>query len=200
MTTEAKIDDWLSDYITQPHDRLGRGGAVCPFVLPSQRAGSLEIRVCAAGPDPSVASIAKTILEGLDTYDLIDWKGANPALRSLLVALPDLEPSECRLLDDAHREVKPTAVHRGMMIGQFHPLCEEPAIRNPGFPVSRSPVPLVAIRPMALHDILFLNNQKEWFLEYRRRFGGYYKPGRDSMEPLFTELFQRACTAHGVDA
>jgi heptaprenyl diphosphate synthase len=37
--------------------------------------------------------------------------------------------------------------------------------------VSRSPIPLMAIRHMALHDILFLGENAEWFQEYNVRFG-----------------------------
>ncbi|KAK1184905.1 polyprenyl synthetase family protein [Streptomyces sp. NBS 14/10] len=199
-TTKALIHDWLNGYIAQPNDRLGRGGAVCPFVAPSLRAGSLEIQVRTVGSAPVVGTVIDMVHHALDEFDLIEWEGSNPALRSLLVAMPDLAPTECHLLDEAHRAVKSAAVRRGMMIGQFHPLCEEPAARNPGFRVNRSPVPLVAIRPMALHDILFLKDRKDWFDEYHRRFGSHYKPSRDAIEPLFVELFQRACAEHGVGA
>ncbi|MGO4422546.1 DUF6875 domain-containing protein, partial [Streptomyces sp. MCAF7] len=199
-TTKALIHDWLNGYIAQPNGRLGRGGAVCPFVAPSLRAGSLEIRVRTVGSAPVAGTVIDMVRHALDEFELIEWEGSNPALRSLLVAMPDLAPTECHLLDEAHRAVKSAAVRRGMMIGQFHPLCEEPAARNPGLPVNRSPVPLVAIRPMALHDVLFLKDRKEWFEEYHRRFGSHYKPSRDAIEPLFVELFQRACAEHGVGA
>ncbi|RLU81342.1 hypothetical protein CTZ27_32930 [Streptomyces griseocarneus] len=199
-TAAAVIHDWLNDYVSMPSPHIGRSGAVCPFVRPSLRAGSLETHIRPVGPDPTVARLEETILWGLDEYHRIDWKGSNPSLRSLLVAIPDLDTSACHLLDDAHRAAKPTAVRRGMMIGQFHPLCEEPAIRNPEFPVSRSPVPLVAIRPMALHDVLFLNDSKEWFAEYHRRFGDHYMSGRSTVDPLFAELFQRAVAEHGTGA
>lgn len=198
--TEATVRDWLEDYICRPHDLIGRNGAVCPFVSPSLRAGTLEIRIRTVGPAPNATVVADALLGALEEFDLIGWTGSNPALRSLLVVLPDLEPDQYHLLDDAHGEVKPEAVRRGLMIGQFHPACQEPAARNPGFPVNRSPVPLVAIRPMALHDILFLKDRREWFEEYRRRFGSHFKPGRDAAEPLFAELFRKADAEHGVGA
>ena len=198
--TEAIIRDWLNEYICRPHEHIGRTGAVCPFVTASLRAGSLEIRIRTLGSAASVATIAELLRHTLDEFDLIEWKGSNLALRSLLVAMPDLAPSQGHLLDDAHRAIKPGAVRRGLMIGQFHPLCQEPAARNPGFPVNRSPVPLVAIRPMALHDILFLAERKEWFAEYHRRFGSHFRPGRDAIEPLFVELFQNARAEYGIGA
>ncbi|MFE4371729.1 polyprenyl synthetase family protein [Streptomyces sp. NPDC056835] len=194
----AAVRDWLNAYITRPHELIGRTGAVCPFVSPSLRAGSLEIRTHTVGPSPSVDGITDLLSRALDEFDLIAWAGSNPTLRSLLVILPDLAPDQGSLLDDAHRAVKPEAVRRGVMIGQFHPSCPEPAARNRDFPVNRSPVPLVAIRAMALHDILFLKDKKEFFEEYHRRFGGYYSPGRDAIDPHFVELFHAACAAYGT--
>nr|WP_258534356.1 hypothetical protein [Streptomyces sp. PT12] len=38
-------------------------------------------------------------------------------------------------------ELKPELVALGVMVGQFHEHCAEPAARNPAFPVSRSPIP-----------------------------------------------------------
>ncbi|CAL9647608.1 hypothetical protein SUDANB176_06520 [Streptomyces sp. enrichment culture] len=194
--TEALIRDWLEEYVCRPDERLGRGGAICPFTAPSLRSGSLEIRVRPAGPAPGPGTVTGLMRAALDEFGRIEWQDSPPALRSLIVAFPDLSPSDFHLLDDAHGEVKTLAVARGLMIGQFHPLCEEPAARNPLFPVNRSPVPLVAIRPMAVHDILFLKDRKEWFAAYRQRFGGHYRSGRDA-EPLFAELFRQARAEHG---
>ncbi|MBO8187708.1 polyprenyl synthetase family protein [Streptomyces spirodelae] len=195
---QALIRDWLDSYICEPDQRIGRKGPVCPFVAPSLRAGALEIRVRSVGTEPSVAGVTGIIHQALDEFDLIEWQGSNLALRSLVVCLPDLPEPDCRLLDEAHRTVKSLAVRRGMMVGQLHPQCEEPSARNPEFPVNRSPVPLVAIRRMALHDILFLKDSKEWFHEYHRRFGHHYKPGREALDPLFTEAFRRARAEYGT--
>jgi hypothetical protein len=196
---EETIKDWLHDYLCRPNDLIGRGGAVCPFVGPAMRAVSLEIRIRPVGLAPSGVLISEMLRCALDEFDLIEWKGSNQALRSLVVAMPDLAPSRCALLDDAHRAVKPVAVRWGMMIGQFHPSCSEPAVRNPEFPVSRSPVPLVAIRLMALHDILFLHTEREWFEEYRKRFGDRYRRRAGLAEPLFDEMYGKACAKYGIE-
>ncbi|MEU9472319.1 DUF6875 domain-containing protein [Streptomyces avermitilis] len=39
------------------------------------------------------------------------------------------------------------------MIGQFHENCEVTAARNLRFAVSKAPLPLFAIRAIALHDV-----------------------------------------------
>jgi hypothetical protein len=196
--TVAAVRNWLTDYICRPHESIGRGGAVCPFVSPSLRAGSLEILLRPVGPAPSPSTVTELLRRSLDEFDRIEWRGSNPALRCLLVVLPDLSDARCHLLDQAHQEVKPIAVRRGMMLGQFHPSCAEPAARNPDFPVSRAPVPLVAIRAMALHDILFLRDRADWFQEYRRHFGSHYTPGRKAIEPLFVDLYQQAVAEYGA--
>lgn len=62
-------------------------------------------------------------------------------------------------------------VERGIMIGQFHPQCRTAAVHNPTWrSVSIAPHPLIAMRKMVMHDILFLR-EKRWFLEYEKRFG-----------------------------
>lgn len=194
--TRTMVHAWLDEYICRPNDLIGRSGAVCPFVLPSLRADSLEVRVRPVGPTPSARLVTQIVRDGLHEFDQIEWRGSNQSLRSLLVAIPDLPTDQCHLLDEAHRVVKPAAVARGLMIGQFHPVCDEPAARNPEFRVSRSPVPLVAIRRMALHDILFLKDDPAWFAEYRARFGPRYRPGRTAVEQLFVALYNEACAEH----
>jgi heptaprenyl diphosphate synthase len=84
------------------------------------------------------------------------------------------------------------------MIGQFHPECAEPAARNPAFRVSRSPVPLVAIRFMAVHDILFLGEQANWFAQYHRRFGARHRRQSNGIDPVLTTLYYKALAVHGI--
>lgn len=192
------VQDWLTDYVCRPNNLIGRTGAVCPFVSSSRRAGSLEIEVWPVGANPDLGRVAGLVCDGLERFHQIDWRGSNPGLHSLIMVLPDLDEASTSLLDGAHHAVKPLAVRRGMMLGQFHPNCAEPAARNAEFPVSRSPVPLVAIRRMALHDVLFLHDREDWFAEYRRRFGNNYAPGREPVEPLLTDLFHKACAEYGV--
>lgn len=190
-------DDWLRDYICRPHPRVGRSGPVCPFVGPARRAGSLELRVRLLGPTPTKALMTETLRCALDEFGAIGWRtGSNPMLHSLVVVMPDLPEDRYGLLDEAHAVVKNEAVARGMMIGQFHPRCEEPAARNREFPVSRSPVPLVAIRRMALHDVLFLHERADWFDCYAKRFGHKLRGSRASVDPLFVELFEAALDRH----
>ncbi|MFF7177379.1 DUF6875 domain-containing protein [Streptomyces sp. NPDC008121] len=191
------VDEWLNSYITQPHEQLGRSGAVCPFVAPARRVHAVETAVRLVGPAASLPLIREIIRCGLDEFEHLDWRASNPTLRSLLIVLPDLAPEAFALLDEAHAQVKTESVGRGLMIGQFHPRCAEPAAHNPAFKVSRSPVPLVAVRAMAVHDILFLGERADWFAEYHRRFGARYRSRPDGIGPLLTTLYHKALSLHG---
>ncbi|MBL1082662.1 hypothetical protein JK359_11840 [Streptomyces actinomycinicus] len=193
----AAVDGWLSDYIRKPHPRLGRPGPVCPFVEPAQRADALEIRVRLVGPTPSQALIDEVIRCALDEFSEVDWKAGNPNLRSLLLVLPDLPPEHLHLLDAAHAALKPETVRRGLMIAQFHERCTEKAARNPHFEVSYAPVPMMAVRSMAIHDVLFLADRREWFEQYAQRFGSRYRDSGHGIDPLLTEVYERARAAHG---
>jgi hypothetical protein len=196
--TLAVVESWLDSYIRQPHSQIGRGGPVCPFVEPSQRAGALETRVRLVGATPSLHLITEIVRCSLDEFQEIKWKVSNPNLRALLIVLPDLPSRDYRLLDEAHAAVKPESVRQGIMIGQFHEHCQEKAARNPRFKVSKSPVPVLAVRSMAVHDVLFLADKKEWFEEYIARFGTRYKKTPNGLDPALHELYWKACITHGV--
>ena len=109
---------------------------------------------------------------------------------ALVVAAPQLRDAG-HVIDDVHAMLKDEAVHAGLMLGQFHENCTEPSARNPSFAVNRSPIPLLAIRAMTVHDILFLHSTPEWFGAYRERFGHLYAGGR-RIDPLFRSLFDAA--------
>jgi heptaprenyl diphosphate synthase len=194
----ALIEDWLNNYICQQNPQIGRPGVVCPFVGPSRRAGALEVRVRLVGPTPSLSLMIETARCGIEEFGLIAWKCSNPGLRALIIVLPDLPTDSLGLLDEAHAAVKPECVQRGMMIGQFHERCTEKAARNPLFNVSRSPVPLLAMRSMAIHDVFFLSERKEWLMTYVDRFGRYYRNTPNGLDPILTNLYWEACARHGI--
>jgi uncharacterized protein DUF6875 len=196
--TLSVVDDWISTYVTKPHPEIGRTGPVCPFVEPSRRAGSLETSVRLVGSAPSLGLLTEIVRCSLAEFETMSWRTKNPNLRALLVVLADL-PSDCLdLLDQAHAAVKSESVARGLMIGQFHSDCAETAARNPGFEVSRAPVPLVAVRLMAMHDVLFLRGKREWFEEYRRRFGEKFRKPAKRIDPLLDELYHKGCAEHSI--
>ncbi|WP_157975542.1 DUF6875 domain-containing protein [Brachybacterium sp. YJGR34] len=179
---------WIEDYLTREHPSMPRPGAVCPFVRPALAADAIEVRaVPVVGTDP-VAEVLEVARQGLADFAASTTTSRADSLRALVLVIPS---ATGRVIDDAHALVKSEAVDAGLMIGQFHEMCEEASARNEGFPVNRSPVPLLAIRRMTVHDILFLHGDDTWFRAYAERFGHLYECRR-RIDPAFRELYAAA--------
>jgi heptaprenyl diphosphate synthase len=95
--------------------------------------------------------------------------------RALLIVFPESPPERTYVLDIVHAKVKHKFVDLGLMTGQFHQNCDERGIYNRGYRVSISPYPLIAVRQMALHDIIFLKEIEDWFKAYNIRYGEKFK-------------------------
>ncbi|MFI9722600.1 DUF6875 domain-containing protein [Streptomyces sp. NPDC052396] len=182
---------WFREYLTRSHQLIGRSGPVCPFVEPALKAGSLETRVWDTAPDTDTAGLVRIIRRLTETFDAMAWQGRNRTLHALVVVLPGLPPGRLPLMDRAHSLMKTELAQRGLMLGQFHAACDERAARNREFPVSRSPVPMFALRHMAFHDVMFLHTDPRWFAAYRARYGARYRSG-SVPDPLFAEIFAQA--------
>lgn len=191
------VEEWLTEYISASHPEIGRTGPICPFVAPSRKNRTMEIRLRLAGHAPTLGLIEEIALSSLREYELTTWQGRNPMLRAMVIALPDLRSEDAGLLDQAHARVKDAFVAQGLMIGQFHENCEVTAARNPRFTVSKAPLPLFAIRAIALHDVFFLSERPHWFQQYRERFGKFFGPGSTVMDALLMERYQEAEQAYG---
>lgn len=188
------VREWVDEYLTMPHSQIGRKGAVCPFVGPARAAGTLVVRRWPLRPGAGDAELDAVVDRMTATFRTERWFAENTALHTLVVVLDGL--TDWAALDRAQAAAKPGLVEQGLMLGQFHPLCDERAARNPGFRVSRSPLPLLALRHMAYHDILFLHGRPEWFAAYRARFGGHYA-SRCHVDPLFADLYAEAACRWG---
>ncbi|MBA0053326.1 histidinol-phosphate aminotransferase family protein [Streptomyces sp. AJS327] len=185
---EAVLSAWLDDYISAPHPELGREDAVCPFVRPAIRAGALRKVRCHVGPDDGLSRMETLVHRAMDVFETTPPTTRNASLDSLIVVFDGLTRETWPLVDEVHGVMKDISVERGLMLGQMHPECEAPASRNPLFPVNRSPLPLIAVRRMAFHDILFLYHRPDWFAQYRKRFGHHYT-APSKVDPVFLQLF-----------
>ncbi|MET9119120.1 DUF6875 domain-containing protein [Streptomyces longwoodensis] len=191
------VEDWLTEYISASHPEIGRTGPICPFVAPSRKNRTMEIRMRLVGHAPTLELLEEIAHSSLREYELTTWQGRNPMLRAMVVALPDLRSEDTGLLDQVHARVKDAFVTRGLMIGQFHKNCEVTAARNPRFAVSKAPLPLFAIRAIALHDAFFLSEKPHWFQHYRERFGKFFGPGSTVMDSLLIARYEEAERAYG---
>ncbi|MBG0833227.1 hypothetical protein HS041_36605 [Planomonospora sp. ID67723] len=188
----GQVLQWLRSYVSEPHRELGRSGPVCPFVPLSLKTGALTFVVHEEidGSDPQAMS------DLLRAY-MADFAATAPESstelrrRSLMIVVPNVPDERLHVLDLVHGEIKDEMVRNSLMLGQFHLRCPDTAVRNPEFRVSIAPLPCFAIRHMAPHDILFLHDEKSWFVEYRRKFGNEYLLGRIK-DPLMLDLYHSA--------
>jgi heptaprenyl diphosphate synthase len=196
QTLRRELRDWLADYISAPHRELGRDGSICPFVEPSVRAHSLVTVGRRWHQGDSAGDMIEIIKESIELFELIPWKARQPNLHALVVVIADMPREDWPKIDEGHRLAKDTVVARNLMLGQFHPECPAPAARNASFRVNRAPWPLIAVRQMAFHDILFLHENPVWFDQYRRRYGHHYTPGA-KIDGHFLRLYRSAEEAIG---
>lgn len=190
------VDSWLTEYISASHPEIGRTGPICPFVTPSRKNRTLEIRLRLVGHAPTLELVEEIARSSLREYELTTWQGRNPMLQAMVIVLPDLCSEDTELLDQAQAHVKDDFVAQGLMIGQFHENCEVTAARNPRFVVSGAPVPVLAIRSIALHDVFFLSERPHWFQKYREKFGKFFGPESTLMDPLLVERYRESEQAY----
>lgn len=189
------IKKWLDDYINAPHEKIGRKGRVCPVVHMSLNANSLILeRTVYGNKINGLNDLYNLIRHQIDKFAEIKWPKDRESIGTLVTVIDNMPEHHWILLDEAQRRVKSYAVKRGIMIGQFHPKSGEPAVLNPKFPVSRSPVPLFAIRYMASHDILFLHKNPTMFAEYQKRFGALYNDPDRPMPETYVKLYNYSQT------
>jgi hypothetical protein len=193
------VDAWLREYVSVADRRVGRSGPVCPFIprALSERAVDTRMRYDIDGSSEPVlndelrAEIREFGEAGRPTPN------SGVLLESRLIVMPRMGRAGWDCLDAVYAYLKNFAVESGLMIGQFHPRCDERAVRNPDFRVSVAPVAMLAIRHMAPHDILFLHDSEQWFKEYDLRFGSHFERGR-IRDSLLLSLYNEARDRHGV--
>jgi hypothetical protein len=165
-----EAEEWIRDFVGQPHRDLGRRGPVCPFVPAALAKGRIDYRVRADLSDGSIAVLTQGLTAEITDF-ATDSDTTGP-LDARLILLPGALATAWSRLDEAYGAVlKDLAVDMGVMVGQFHPDCNEGSVHNDAFRTSRSPVAMLAIRRMAVHDILFLQDEARWVAVYARRFG-----------------------------
>ncbi|HEX6040437.1 DUF6875 domain-containing protein [Longimicrobium sp.] len=180
---------WARAYLCSPHAQLGRDGPVCPYTQPSLDR-TLFWLAFHPGADPAPDRAAAAIGRYRDWFlRLPPEEGPEAQYKAILVLFPELPHSRApRVVDGVQAALKPAFVSAGLMIGQFHAGCAEPALWNPGFHPLRSPVPLLAIRHMVRTDAAFLVRDAGSLDAYLRRFGDCV-PAR--LEPVVREAAAR---------
>lgn len=182
---------WLESYLGSSDPRLGRPGAICPSVQPALRSGAVRIRIVTLEAGDIARQVRDTVSEIIDNFEHYAHDGTPSPLDCVIVVFPELDGGQARLLDDVHRDLKDTVVGRGLMFAQFFPGCDVRSVRNKDVPVASAPLPMMAFRRLAIHDVIFLSESRLWSEAYVRAFGDRLPIGT-SRDRFVTDAHARA--------
>jgi hypothetical protein len=194
------VDAWLREYVSVSDRRVGRSGPVCPFIPRALAQHAVETCIRYDIDGSSEPELSDKLRSEISEFGKEGRPPHNTGvlLESRLIVMPRMGPEGWKRLDTVYAAyLKSFAVELGLMIGQFHPCCDERAVRNSGFRVSVAPVAMLAIRHMAPHDILFLHHSGRWFKEYDSRFRSHFQRGR-IRDSLLLSLYNKARDRHGL--
>ncbi|MET9484896.1 DUF6875 domain-containing protein [Streptomyces sp. NPDC006638] len=164
-----EVLDWSGDFLVSGHPELGRGGPVCPYTQPSLRKGLFHLAVPADGQEEDLSAAVGSLRAWHERISA-DLDDDGRELLTLLLVLPQFDRSDSAELDELQRKAKDEFVADGLMIGQFHPVCDEPGLWNTDFRPLRAPVPLLAVRKLLLFDLPFLITDDTHLDHYLKRF------------------------------
>jgi Domain of unknown function (DUF6875) len=146
----AVVDQWLRGVIAMPHPKLGRRGAVCPFVPRLLADSAIQYHMVGSNAPRNEASVCDAVTGVINRTCHADQF-------STIVLCPYVPPSiSARTVLAVHARLKSAAVSRGLMLGEFYPGAPNPGIRNSEFRPLDSPVPMLVVRPMVRSDHVFL--------------------------------------------
>ncbi|MFE4174293.1 DUF6875 domain-containing protein [Streptomyces sp. NPDC056909] len=161
--------EWSGDFLVSGHPELGRSGPVCPYTQPSLRKQLFHLAVPAGTEGADLSSAVGSLRAWYEKLSA-DLDEEDQELLTLLLVLPGFDPTDSGELDELQRKAKDEFVADGLMIGQFHPVCEEPGLWNSLFRPLRAPVPLLAVRKLLVFDLPFLLGDDTHMDHYLRRF------------------------------
>ncbi|MFE3327945.1 DUF6875 domain-containing protein [Streptomyces sp. NPDC059176] len=163
-----QVRGWSEDFLVSSHPALGRTGPVCPYTQPSLRRDLFHLAVPSADCEDLTSAV-----DSLRTRHAVLSEPLTPEERELLVlvlVLPGFDMTDSVELDELQRKAKDRFVSEGLMIGQFHPVCEEPGLHNEDFRPLRAPLPLLAVRQLLVFDLPFLVSERSHLDHYLQRF------------------------------
>ncbi|MDG4863725.1 hypothetical protein P8605_36835 [Streptomyces sp. T-3] len=165
-----QVLDWSVEFLVSGHPSLGRSGPVCPYTQPSLRKDLFLLALPANGAGG--AQLTDAVARLREWYEKLatDLDADEQELLTLLMVLPELDRTDSTELDALQFAAKDEFVADGLMLGQFHPLCEEPGLWNEDFRPLRSPVPLLAVRRLLVFDLPFLIGADRHLTDYLQRF------------------------------
>ena len=163
--------DWARDFLSAPHEGLGRKGPVCPYIRHSfdERLLFVTCRPERSCTDPELGDAVRAARHWFGELQRRAPVGSEH-LVTIVVVLPHIDRSASIELDALHRSLKDEFVAEGLMIGQFHPHCQARGLWSAEFRPLQAPVPLLAIREMVPSDLPFLVGSAQHANVYFERY------------------------------
>lgn len=191
-TLESSID-WLVNYIGKPHNQLGREGDICPFVRTALKRNKMDFRIYPAITHASRRTISNIFMaEALKLLKSLNPSDREMELTTINILFPNLSKENAPVVHDAHTYCKSFLMSQGVMVAVFYEGYDKRGIYNPEFALYQSPFPIATIRPMALHDIIFLEYNEEGFREYWGRYKNRYQQKKVPEKYGYYERFHAA--------
>jgi kynurenine 3-monooxygenase len=187
--------EWVRTFLARPHPDVGRPGPVCPFAPAALALDTIWLaQIDDSSPDP--ARLAEVLAQYRDVFAEIEPRTGPSAInKTIMVVFPNMTADAAALVDDVQRELKPSFVELGLMLGEFHARNETPGLRNADFRPLRSPVPMLVMRQMVETDLPFLRRSIDepqirvaYLRSYLRRLGGTVR--RNSFDQAVAALVE----------
>jgi Domain of unknown function (DUF6875) len=164
------IADWITTYVTQPHEELvGHAGPVCPF-LP----GSVERKTLWLASERIGEANVVELMRGYKRLLLEQGDGDDDDVYDVIaVVFSDLPAERAQGVfgEVIEQLAVPSYAEDGVLFGPYYAGNEATALYNPGFRPFESPVPFMFVRHGVVGDWKFFLDDDEWFGLWAHRFG-----------------------------
>jgi heptaprenyl diphosphate synthase len=191
---------WVQSFLIDPHPQMKRspkssGEAICPFAKAVLDENALYMTFHREVNGKSVDAIESIVLGYREPFKkTTPFNESDRLKKALLIIFPEIPAAETGVLDIAHANVKSACVHDGLMVAQCHPRCDGRSVHSPSLKVYTAPHAMMAMRHMAFHDILFLQDNESWFASYDLRFGARFREPEklEDFEKPLVDIYRRA--------
>ena len=167
------VADWIKTFVVRPHEDLGRGGPVCPFVP-----GALERKAFWLAPERIADQSASAVVELMNNYtrrflETQPTEGDDTQYKVIVVVFTDLSADRAQGVFDGVLEqlAVPSYADDGIVFGPFYEGNEGTALYNSSFRPFQSPVPFLFVRQGVISDWKFFLDNEDLFKLWARRFG-----------------------------
>jgi heptaprenyl diphosphate synthase len=196
------VVQWARQYLGRPHPKLGRAGAICPFVRPTIDLDQFVVRHYDNVDGTNIQVLRQIVLQESRSFrKLFPRTAPNGMLASVVLVFPHITAAHFLALDYLHDELKThLIVKHELMSSPFHPRSIKPSVSNPEFPVFRAPFPMLAIRHIDVRDITFVGTNERAFKRYHTLFSKLFEHGAVSNEFGHVSGYLQACERFGLPA